>query len=115
MRFSDDLLETINRWQQYPVIDEWLFENFRENLVNTMSSGEAFECINEAIELLLVQEDESTIIEVLQTIIGLARQSDTTEIPTGLLLNKRKLKDMIFDCNEYARDKLSELFRYYRI
>lgn len=113
MNFFDALLETINKWQQAPITDEWLFDDFIEKFVNTMPSEEAFECINKTIDILLIQ-DESTITEVLQTIIGLARQSNTTEIPTGLLLNKKKLEDMIFDCDEYTKNKLLELFRYYR-
>lgn len=115
MNFFDALLEIINKWQQYPIADEWLFEDFREKFISTMSSEEAFKCISKSIEILLIQKDASTITEVLQTIISLARQSDTTEIPIGLLLNKEKLEDMISNFDEYTRNKLLELFLYFRL
>lgn len=115
MTFNDQLLHTIDGWNKDPIEDEWLFEKFREQLVNRMSTEEAFEAIGETIDVLLRQSDESTAIEVLQTLIALARQSDTTEMPSKLLVQKSAIASQFSTFGEYAKNKLQELFHHYRL
>lgn len=115
MTFHDALLQAIKGWSADPIADEWLFEKFREQFVNTMSAGEAFEAISETVDELLHQSDESTAIEVVQTIIALARQSDTTEVPSQLLAQRTAITNQFSAFGDYAKNKLQELFHYYRM
>jgi len=113
MTFHDALLQAING--KDPIEDEWFFKKFREQFIDTMSTVEAFEAIGETVEVLLRQSDESTSIEVLQTLIALARQSDTTEIPPKLLAQKSAIARQFSTCSDYAKNKLQELFDHYRL
>ena len=113
MTFHDTLLQAING--KDPIEDEWFFEKFREQFIDTMSTVEAFEAIGETVEVLLRQSDESTSIEVLQTLIALARQSDTTEIPPKLLAQKSVIARQFSTFSDYAKNKLQELFDHYRL
>jgi hypothetical protein len=115
MTFYDQLKQAIDEWNKEPINDEWLFEKFREKSINQMSPIEAFEKINETIDVLLLQSDESTAIEVLQTLIALARHSDTTEIPLKLHTNSSALTNQFSIYGDYAKNKLQELFQHYRI
>lgn len=115
MTFRDHLLHTIDGWSKDPIEDEWLFEKFREQFVNRMSTAEAFEAIGETVDVLLSQSDESTATEVVQTLIALARQSDTTEIPSTLLARKPVIVNQFSAFGDYAKNKLQELFRHYRL
>ena len=114
MTYHDALLQAIEGWNENPIADEWLFEKFREQFVSTMSTVEAFKSIDETLGVLLRQSDESTATEVLQTIIALARQSNTTEIPPMLLEHKSEITHLFATFGDYAKNKLQELFLYYR-
>jgi hypothetical protein len=115
MCFINELLKTIEEWNKYPIEDEWLFETFRERFVSRMSPIEAFQVIDDTISILIKLSDESTAIEVLQTIINLARQSDTTEVPPKLYEMKDIIANQFENMDVYARGKLDELYRYYRL
>ena len=115
MTFSEALLEAINYWNGGPIEDEWFFENFRNEYIGRMSSEEAFLAISESLHLLVNEKNESTVCEILQTIINLANKSQTTEIPSELLDKKALLEERFQLCGEYAKAKLNELFSYYRI
>ena len=115
MTFNDQLLHTIDGWNKDTIEDEWLFEKFRDEFVNRMSTVEAFEAIGETVDVLLRQSDESTAIEVLQTLIALARQSDTTEIPSKLFTQKPAIASQFSNFGDYAKSKLQELFQHYRL
>lgn len=115
MRYYEALMQAINGWNENPITDEWLFEKFRDEFVSTLSGGDAFGQIRETVDLLLQQVDESTAIEILQTIIALARQSDTTEIPAALLTQRLAMIAQFATFGDTAKNKLDELFRHYRI
>lgn len=115
MKYREALLNTIVGWNVDPIEDEWLFEMFREKFVDVMSAAEAFELIDETIEILQLQSDESTATEVLQTVIGLARRSETTQVPNALHTQKKSLERQFSSFGDYAKNKLLELFRYYRL
>lgn len=115
MGYREALLRAIEEWKADPILDEWSFEKFRENIIASMSAVEAFDAISETVGVLLDEVDESTATEIVQTILGLARQSETTEIPSALLINQVKLQDKFSFFGGYAQDKLRELFRHYRI
>lgn len=115
MNFFKDLQYVIREWNTDPIEDEWLFENFRAKYFNQFTSDEAFLAIGKITDTLLKEEDESTVCELLQTIIGLARKSQTTEVPKELIEN-RDIIDLKVSCyGDYAKNKLKELYAYYRL
>lgn len=115
MTFHAQFLLAIDGWEKDPIEDQWLFEKFRDQIVNLMPAAEAFEAIGEAIDVLLLQSDELTAIEVAQTLNALARQSDTTEIPSKLLAQKPAIVSRFSIFGDYAKSKLQELFQHYRL
>jgi rhamnose utilization protein RhaD (predicted bifunctional aldolase and dehydrogenase) len=115
MTFNDQLLHAIGEWSKDPIEDELVFVKFREQIVNRMSTVDAFEAIGETVDVLLGQSDESNAIEVAQTLIALARRSDTTEIPARLLEQKMAIVSHFSKFGDYAKNKQQELFDYYRL
>ena len=115
MSYRDELLRAIASWNADPIDDEWIFASFRRDRVETMSPSEAFDSVAETLEILLNEPNESTAIEILETVIALARQSDTTEVPAALSDNRSALQAKILAFQEYAGYKLRELFAYYRM
>ena len=115
MKFHEALLKVIEGWNADPIEDEWLFESFREKFIDGMSAAEAFEMIDPTLEVLLLQRDESTATEVLQTVIGLARRSATTQVPDVLSIHRKTLEEQFRNFGDYAKGKLFELLRYYRL
>ena len=115
MTFNDQLLRAIGEWSKDPIEDELVFVKFREQIVNRMSTVEAFEAIGETVDVLLRQTDESNSIELAETLIALARQSDTTEIPSKLLSKKMAIESQFSKFGGYSKNKIQELFHYYRL
>ena len=115
MTYSDELKAIIDAWNQTPITDEWLFERFRERAIKSLSPTEAFEAIGDTVKALIHQFDESTATEVLQTLIVLARHSATTELHPFLEGHVADLVKQFAPYGDYARDKLDELMRFYRL
>jgi hypothetical protein len=115
MTYRQRLLLVIDEWSTYPITDEWLFESFRSEVIGALSTSEAFDAIDETIVILLQESDESTATEVIETIITLAHQSETTEIPIELMKHKAEIEAKVKRFGDYANNKLQELFRYYRL
>lgn len=113
--FIDELKLAIEGWSKDPIDDEWLFEKFREQHVSALKPEEAFHAISQSVDVLISITDESTATEVLQTIISLARRSGTTEIPSGLQANQEVISSQFLVYGSYAKDKVKELFKYYRM
>ncbi|UNU28710.1 hypothetical protein [Aeromonas hydrophila] len=115
MSYRDALNEAIQRWNSDYIENEWFFEKFRDDTIGKMSPSEAFCFINETIDFLIREDNESTACEILQTIIGLARKSQATEVPNALVENREVIESQFCQRGEYSKGKLAELFRYYRI
>jgi hypothetical protein len=115
MEYRRALLEAIEGWNSDPIDDEWLFEKFREKTVGAMSASEAFDAIDETVDILLREKDESTATEILQTVIVLALRSQTTELPKSLLRSRGEIQIKFSKFGDYAKNKLFELYKYYRI
>lgn len=115
MNFSEDLQCVIREWNTDPIGDEWLFEDFRVKYVNQFTSDEAFLAIRKIMDTLLKEEDESTVGEILQTIIGLASKSQTTEVPKELIENRNVIDAKVSCYGDYTKNKLKELYAYYRL
>lgn len=115
MTYLDKLNETINLWSQKTISDEWLFAEFIEDVVDVMSPEEAFSHIDETIEVLLANNNESTIIQIIETILSLAGRSDTTEVPSKLKECHEILVKKMEQFDEYTKNTYAKLVRFYRI
>jgi len=94
--------------------DEWLFQKFRDEIIVSLAPEEAFENIGLTVEYLL-KNDEANSIELIETLISLAKISKTTEIPNAIFDNKESLEIHVLNFCDYAKSKLKELFSHYRI
>jgi hypothetical protein len=108
-------ISRLEGWNSEQLEDEWLFAKFREQNVGVMSAPEAFGAIDETVDLLLREQGESTATEILQTIIALALRSQTTEMPKSLLENRSEIQVKFSKFEDYAKNKLLELYQYCRI
>ena len=70
MSYEKDLKFAIAEWSKDPIEDEWAFEKFRQDVIDSMSSAEAFEAIGTTVEYLMLEKDESNVVEITQTIIS---------------------------------------------
>jgi hypothetical protein len=113
--FKDQLQNVLEAWLVVEPFDEWLFEAFRNNHVKTMDSITAFNSINDAVKVLLDQSDESALIEIVETLLCLAKASHTTEVPSVLGSSKADLEALFSAHGTYANQKLRDLFRYYKL
>ena len=113
--YLNKLNETLHIWLNGQDVDEWLFESFRDSNVKKLDTVEAYLLIDDTVEVLLNQGDESASIEVLETILCLAKTSCTTEPPRSVVSRKNELDRHFSILCDYAKNKLLELYRYYRI
>ena len=102
-------------WLSEDCVDEWYFESFKQRIVQELNSQQAFSLIDDAIDVLIDQKDESDLIDVLEVVLVLSNLSDTTELPKTLLENKRKIKMLFSNKGDYVRLRLNELFKLYRL
>lgn len=115
MTFQDRLNEIIATWETGKVEDEWAFQKLRDDFVGAMRNDVAHAEVCETVRKLSVSSCESTATEIIETLLALAKQSDTTEVPAALLSCKTQLQDQFLNYGPYARRKLDDWFRYYRI
>jgi hypothetical protein len=115
MNFQQQLDSVIAKWNSGEVDDEWLFQRIREDQVGQMTPEEAWAQIDETVSKLLNEENESTVTELIETTIALAKQSMTTEIPKKIASSRDQLEKQFSSYGDYAAEQLRHLFKYYRI
>jgi len=115
MNFLNDLEIAISEWKKDSIEDEWAFEQFRSKTIPLLSTSETFELIGAVLELLVNEDDDDTALELLQTVLTMARHSQTTEMPPNLIENMALLKSRFDSMGDYERQKMGELLRYYRV
>lgn len=115
MLFQTELDRIIHRWNEGNVDDEWEFQQLRDSSIAAMSNEEAWSQMPVTIEKLTQQCDESTAVEVLETVLALSRRSDTTEIPSSLLTHRLLLEQQFAAFGPYANQRLLEMFKHYRL
>jgi len=113
--FKRKLDSIAKQWAAGEVEDEWLFDDFRTSDVGKLNPEQALANMRLIFSILDRYDDESTVTELVETLICLARQSATTEPVEELLRSKSLLEQQFSEYGEYAKHKLSELFRYYRL
>jgi len=115
MSFIDQLNSTVAIWESGSVDDEWMFQKLREDVVGQLSPCEAFEEIPCVLAMLRDHRGESVATELIETVLALAAQSQTTEVPRGFREAVPHLRNQFRQYGEYSRDKLEEAIRFYRI
>jgi hypothetical protein len=108
-----NLLIIIEQWKEN-ITDEWLFEEYRQSLF-ILSDEEAFSYINDVIDIILYEDDESTLVELIQTIYTLSNISNTTELPINLKKNYIKIYQIINIYSDHTKNKLKDLYDFYRL
>jgi len=114
-KYSENLKQVIDEWNKDPITDERIFSKFRAINISVMTASEAFHVIGITLDFLVSHSDQSTRTELLQTMIDLAKKSDTTEIPIDIAGKIDLLQSAIIDSDNYTKDKLGEFLRHYRI
>jgi hypothetical protein len=115
MDFINELRHTITTWLGGKNTDEWLFVKFRASSVEPLEASEAFSLVNDVVPLLLLKENADAWIEIFETILSLARKSNTTEIPRVLQKELENIKARTMSLGPYEHSKFEELKSYYRI
>ena len=115
MKYIDALKSTIDSWNENPIADEWAFEKFRKEHIDLMSPVEAFDAIGATVPYLVQEGDESTACEILQSILNLAAKAETTELHSALHGEIVGIDEKFSMYGEYAKSKLLELKKYYRM
>jgi len=101
-------------WQRKLADDEWYFVRLHGRLTESLSSEEAFNAIDEAVNVTLAQDDESLWTEAMYLILSLARRSDTTEMPRHLSDRWAELMTSAARFGTYQATKAEELRSWYR-
>lgn len=115
MSFTEQLEKAVSAWESGNVDDEWIFQKLRENSVRRLSPSEAFEEIPRVLAKVQGHAEESVATELIETVLALAKQSQTTERPCGLEESVFQLQEQFGRYGTYAKDKLQEMLRFYRI
>ena len=112
--FEKQLKAAIDCWELGDIQDEWMFAKLQDDVIGLLEPSEAFEKIPYVLALV-ENHKEDAATAIIETLLALARQSQTTEIPEGLEARRQHLSDQFALYGEYAKAKPGELFRYYRI
>lgn len=100
----------LNNWKTEIQKDEWFFSNFRDSLINNITNEEAFFDISQLCEIINQNDDTYFISELLETLLVLARKSNTTELPNGLKNTLIKL-----DCDHSLKNIINDIKEFYRL
>ena len=90
--------------------DESYFRHFRDGTLSSLDPAQAFEAIDEAVSLLLEQDDDPLRYQCGLLVFVLARQTSTTELPFRLDHNWIRVVAAI----EHDEWLTTELRRWYR-
>jgi hypothetical protein len=101
-------------WHRKLTDDEWYFARVRDRLTESLSSEEAFNAIDEALNVMLAQDDEYLWTEAMYLILSLADRSDTTEMPSALSERWTELMASAARFGTYQQARAEELRRWYR-
>jgi hypothetical protein len=101
-------------WRRKLQADEWYFVRVRDRLAETLSSEEAFNAIDEAVNVTLAQDHEFLWTEAMQLMLSLADKSSTTEMPPELSNRWTELMASAARFGTYQAARAEELRRWYR-
>lgn len=93
--------------------DEWALMNAREEIVRTMTPGEAYDALATAVKLTEEQDRPFCFANCCWLILALARKADTTQFPPEALPIISPLKSKANLQRE--QHELEEVFKWFRI
>lgn len=83
--FIDAFQNFIKKLQSGVEVDEWYLSDFVDENVINLSPSDAFELISYIIRFCRTNIDSSCMYEFLYILLALQRQSETFQVPLGLL------------------------------
>ena len=101
-------------WHRKLADDEWYFARVRNRLTDSLSSEEAFNAIDEAVNVTLAQNDQCLFTEAMELILSLADRSATTEMPPQLTDRWTELMTSAARFGTYQAQRAEELRHWYR-
>jgi hypothetical protein len=107
--FQNCLLKARDRCED----DEWALMNAREEIVRTMTPGEAHDALAAALKLTEEQDSPFCFANCCWLILALARTADTTQLPTEALPIISALKSKANLLHE--QHELEEVLKWFRI
>ncbi len=116
MNVTAEFLNCLIDFEKKLAQDEWYFVKFRDRLRTKLDASSAFIELNKFIDFIVssTYSDENIIIEMLEVALTLMNISNTTEIPKSLQSNETKLKEKTQYCGNYCKNKVDEIFSWYR-
>lgn len=104
--------EILKDWKSKLQKDEWFFSNIKEDIFNNASEVEAFKAIPSVLKILSQNSEPYLRTELLEILFVLARKSNTTELPSGLMESLNSLENI---SDSYTKFILCDIKNYYRI
>lgn len=93
--------------------NEWAVTQAREDSVVEATSFEAFESIVPVLDLASKQEDPYAFVSCIWFALDLARKSETTQVPIGLVEAIQSLESMAVEHD--AQNELYKIAQWYRL
>lgn len=113
---KEKLLNIFNDWDSKLEKDEWYFRNSHEDLINGVTSQEAFNNIPDVISVLLTTKNSFLIGETIDFLHELYNIADTTEIHPNLKGNLSSINKHIEKyADTYGKDAFDEFKSSIRI
>lgn len=95
--------------------DEWVYSKFTDVIAKDLSPVKAFELIPEVVDVLLEQSDHDLKVVLFELVVGLAGETGTTEIPSGLLSKIPLIDRLVEHESDYVKSQFNQLKKWYRI
>lgn len=100
---------------KYDISEELFFDRFEKKILSELDSEGAFKLIPDVVSYIIDIEDKYIGFKMLELLIALAKKTNSTEAPRGLLANFDRVERYFSDEDEYEKSKVEELRRWYRI
>lgn len=104
----------ISAWLAPEIEDELAFVNLRSSIDEDLTPIDAFVCVEKTARRLRSTDSEYVLIQLIETILSLARRADTTELSEFSEELFIELESRFQSLGDYAKSKYAELKKYYR-
>ena len=99
-------------WREKIQENEWYFSDIRQLILKEINISEIFDVIDVVVNSILSEQDLFFISELLELLICLIRELNTSQVPEGIDKNFLYL-DEIFQKELYLNEKWKELKRLF--
>lgn len=114
MEISKQFKKLKETWREEITKDEWFFARFRENLLSELKPEESIDTINLVVNLIIHDDDNDYITELLEILLCIIRNVNTSEIPDTILTYLDTLKN-ITENDKYQKNIVDEIQTFYRL